>query len=50
MAWGDVDLVNQAGLSVGLRSMSGCLERMNADMQIASRAGQTILKVIKNYG
>ncbi|WP_180062957.1 sensor histidine kinase [Acinetobacter sp. YH16042] len=47
---GDVDLVNQAGLSVGLRSMSGCLERMNADMQIASRAGQTILKVIKNYG
>ncbi len=46
----DVDLVNQAGLSVGLRSMSGHLERMNADMQITSRAGQTILKVIKNYG
>ena len=46
----DVDLVKQTGLSVGLRSMSGCLERMNADMQITSNAGQTILKLIKNYG
>lgn len=45
----DVALVNDAGISVGLRSMQLRLEKIKADMQIVSHTGMTHIQVTKPY-
>ncbi|WP_227515664.1 sensor histidine kinase [Acinetobacter qingfengensis] len=45
----DPALVQQSGLSIGIRSMNIRLEKINAKMKIDSQAGRTIIQVIKSF-
>lgn len=42
----NVEAVQRSGLSVGLRSMEARAQRMNAEFQVTSREGETLLRVL----
>lgn len=45
----DVDAVHQAGMSVGLRSLSERVERIEAELKIQSSSKGTRIQIIKQY-
>lgn len=45
----DVDAVEQAGLSVGMRSMQSRMQKIQAQLNVSSVAGKTVLYILKDY-
>jgi signal transduction histidine kinase len=45
----DTCAVDQAGLSVGMRSMQSRMQKIQADCKISSESGKTVLCILKKY-